>query len=633
MGVSLVLMGWGLAAGPLVVPAQGQSTPAGPPVVRVELRGLDRLDPPLSPPRRLPLRPGVPFTPERREATRDAVLRALAERSRPYARVEMDLEPDPASEGVVVVVEVAEVGPPVRFGTVQVEAVPPLREEDVAPRIAFAPGDPYRPSLMEATLDRLRLLPVVEDAVVVPEGLAWGDTLVRTVVSAAPVDRVRGPALEGVLSSFRCLELAGYWRDRHLLGTPRALDLGVGFGNLLAGTLAGGFPCGGTAEDETGRTDYFARGELLLPLERDPRAVLSLRAFAHRASEPWSFVLRGGGAEVELRRLLRRHLFAAGSFRVERVEVEAAEAFLCASFGACTVGEMRALAGPSRLAPLSLSLSWMPPVTRAHRVLEGPGWRERTEVAPPPDTWWPWTRLSAEGAGRLTGSQHGFLRVVAEGAAAWPWGSGREVAARLRMGGVVGGGRGLPPQLGLFSGGVNSVRGVEQNLLGGGVVLVEPEELDALGCAPELGGCPPGTVIRPPLGRARPTAGSGVLEASLEGRLRMTRRTQMAGFLDGGLIRIRAADLVEGTGDTRWRFAVTPGVGVRARTPVGPLRVDLGFDPGSPRVMPAVSGLDGAGGLLFLGDVTWDPYTFDDPSTLREVWRRIRIGVAMGQPF
>jgi hypothetical protein len=51
------------------------------------------------------------------------------------------------------------------------------------------------------------------------------------------------------------------------------------------------------------------------------------------------------------------------------------------------------------------------------------------------------------------------------------------------------------------------------------------------------------------------------------------------------------------------------------------------------RFLPAVSGLDGEGGLAFLGEVTWDPYTFDDPSTLREVWRRLRVGVAMGQPF
>ena len=47
-----------------------------------------------------------------------------------------------------------------------------------------------------------------------------------------------------------------------------------------------------------------------------------------------------------------------------------------------------------------------------------------------------------------------------------------------------------------------------------------------------------------------------------------------AAFVDGGLVGAsRLRDLAEGSG------AVTPGVGIRYKSPVGPIRVDVAYNP------------------------------------------------------
>jgi outer membrane translocation and assembly module TamA len=68
-----------------------------------------------------------------------------------------------------------------------------------------------------------------------------------------------------------------------------------------------------------------------------------------------------------------------------------------------------------------------------------------------------------------------------------------------------------------------------------------------------------------------PTGGNGVVVLNAELRVAVTRRIQGAGFLDAGNVVARASDLDL----TDLRGAA--GFGVRIGTPVGPIRLDLGF--------------------------------------------------------
>ncbi len=82
-----------------------------------------------------------------------------------------------------------------------------------------------------------------------------------------------------------------------------------------------------------------------------------------------------------------------------------------------------------------------------------------------------------------------------------------------------------------------------------------------------------------------PVGGNALLIANLEARIPITRRFQLVPFYDGGNIYDRVGDIFRKTpreGDTRnpnfrAEFTHTVGLGLRLRTPFGPLAVDYGF--------------------------------------------------------
>ena len=63
-------------------------------------------------------------------------------------------------------------------------------------------------------------------------------------------------------------------------------------------------------------------------------------------------------------------------------------------------------------------------------------------------------------------------------------------------------------------------------------------------------------------------------EASAELRWRVWGPVTLAGFIDAGWVRGST-----GREGTRSQSVITPGIGARFVTPVGPIRLDLGFNP------------------------------------------------------
>ena len=68
-----------------------------------------------------------------------------------------------------------------------------------------------------------------------------------------------------------------------------------------------------------------------------------------------------------------------------------------------------------------------------------------------------------------------------------------------------------------------------------------------------------------------PTGGNGVIVLNAELRVAVTRRLQGVGFLDAGNVVARASDL------ELFELRPAAGFGVRIGTPVGPIRLDIGF--------------------------------------------------------
>lgn len=180
----------------------------------------------------------------------------------------------------------------------------------------------------------------------------------------------------------------------------------------------------------------------------------------------------------------------------------------------------------------------------------------------------------------------------------------------------------LPPEDRFFAGGSTTVRGYGPNELGPGLYVTEEIETDENGTPsidPQTGGMVPDLEAAVFV----PTGGTSLL--ILNGELRLpspflSRIARLAVFVDAGAVTTRqlwAASLND--------IKVTPGVGVRVHTPVGPVRVDLAYNPNDPVVGP-----------LFLAD----PET-DDLILIQERFRpatpsflrRFRLYVAIGQAF
>nr|MDQ3081785.1 outer membrane protein assembly factor [Gemmatimonadota bacterium] len=83
----------------------------------------------------------------------------------------------------------------------------------------------------------------------------------------------------------------------------------------------------------------------------------------------------------------------------------------------------------------------------------------------------------------------------------------------------------------------------------------------------------------------RPLGGNIVAEASAEVRFPLFGESFVgAAFLDGAYVSQRTNPEL-----SRSKAAITPGVGVRYRSPVGPIRVDIGINPGAAETLPVIT--------------------------------------------
>lgn len=593
----------------------------------VEVRGLASLTPPVRLREPLPLRPGDPYATPLIEASQVAIAAAFADRGYPFAQVEIAGDVDQAARTASVTFE-ALPGPPGVFGPVTIHATPPLREEDVRERLAYREGEPFRLSALEETQQALAELPAVQTATVTPVQVQLPETAIPTVITVAPPDRVEGLALEGNISSAQCVEAAVYWRDLYFRGEPRVFSIGVGFSNLLAGQLGGDFPCASAGEggEDFDDVNYFVETELRQPWRDDPWTWLTFRGYVARESAPRAYVRRGFGAEAAVSRRLRPGLVATLGYAPQRFELEGSPFYFCGNFGACTPASIDEFGDPTWLAPLQARIIWTP--AGPPGFIQPPNLRqtffERRLVRP---RWRPWARGNLQAAGAATASELSFARALVEAAATRNLGVRFEIAGRTR-GGLLATGDELQPYLRFYSGGGSTVRGVSQNLLGPKYLITTPENAVALGCALELVGCPAGLVVDKDDVVARPTGGDLLWEASVEGRVWVTERVQLAAFADYGVL---ARQWLRGPG-TPGRAAdseslLTPGVGVRVLTPLGPVRLDAAYNPQGTEIFPLFTEDPLTRDIIFLGNVAYDRYRNEG------FFGRVKLHLGIGQVY
>jgi outer membrane protein insertion porin family/translocation and assembly module TamA len=203
----------------------------GPPVLvgRVDLHGLERLSPEIRArasrlaARRLRL--SRPFEEERFHDVEEQLTRLLAEHGYAYATVQggadVDLPKNAASVGYWV-----EPGKPARLGRVRVAGLGDIPPEPVLRALDLTPGDPYSLSSLEEARQAVLDLGVFASVTIEPDLEKKGDqptevpVLVRVEVTKLRNVRLGGGvALDTVKSD---LHLTAGWEDRNLFGGLRS---------------------------------------------------------------------------------------------------------------------------------------------------------------------------------------------------------------------------------------------------------------------------------------------------------------------------------------------------------------------------------------------------------------------------
>lgn len=518
----------------------------------------------------LPIQEGDRLSTIALDATRDSITNRLANRGYAYAEVYRSaLRPADAPYNAIVTFDV-DPGPVSTYGAIRVTNNENLSARTVLRTVQLTSGDIYRQSAIAEATTRLYGLQIVRSASVTP---IRSDTvaLVRDSVIDVEIDVREGDAYRvragGGLNTAECLNVEARWTSRNFFGGGRLLQLRGRVGNILAADFRE-ILCSQSGRDEFGKLTGLASVEFVQPWIFSTRNSLSASVFAERQALPNIFVRRAVGAQLALSRTIAPQTILTGFYRPEVSELDAEDVLFCTGLLVCDPDDVRELEGRNFLSPLGVSLA-----------------RDRSDDLLNPRRGYR-VLMDVEHAASWTTSDFRYTRVVAEASRYVPLGN-VVLAGRVRGGWVGSGGfAGLAgttegsdivhPQKRFYTGGASSVRGFAQSNLGPRVLFAtasqllslddgygrcDPMELAALSCDPDED-----TALQP-----RPTGGTRVFEINAE--LRFPVASVFEGVIFGDAGQAWGRDQAVGLST----LEVTPGVGVRFPSPVGPIRVDLAY--------------------------------------------------------
>jgi outer membrane protein insertion porin family/translocation and assembly module TamA len=414
--------------------------------------------------------------------------------------------------------------------------------------------------------------------------------IVVTVQEAPP----REARLSAGFNTVDFFQVEGRFTNYNFLGAARRLDIQGAVGNLLASSLNGrGIFHNASVPQTSTLARYFsptynASIDLREPWFGSPHNELALSVFSHRRSAPGIYIDNGYGTSLTFTREFAERAPTSANYRFEISRVDAGDVYFCINYGVCDLPTLEALRGNQKLSPFAITSTI-----------------DRTN-----DPFSPTTGFRANGsvehASSFTFSDFRYNRATVDGAAFMPVRRRGSVGAHARIGWVnalgsttqavgvstsVGDGV-LHPRKRFYAGGSHSVRGFGENQLGPRVLTIPITTLqsqDSLNVA-----CTSGTDVttcNPNAGtlkdrdfEPRPLGGNFVVEGSVEARFPVWQQLFGAVFVDAGMVSQRTNPTLP-----KKRTAVTPGFGFRYRSPVGPIRADIGFNPGGTESLPVVT--------------------------------------------
>ena len=539
-------------------------------VARFDLIGLDTLLDTTRLRRDLPLRVGDPFNRSRFQASADTIAARLRRTGYPYAEILRSFDADAAAMRAEVALE-AVPGPRVRIGEIAVDGLHRVSPRTVRRLLPMRIGQHYSEARLQRAQRDLYDLGVFRYVDVrLVDSLPPADPTDSLVTVRVGVEEGRRHRVRAGLgySTQECFRTQAGWSVGNFFGGGRTLDLSaraamIGVGAPTQRLNLAGSICRSLRDDFTADAMTYSLGaSVRQPGFPGTPHVTSVGLFAERRAEPRAFVRQSFGGNLGVTFHARTRDPIAVTYSYSLGSTTAPPGVYCSVFQACTEADRQFLEQRRAFAGIS--------ATAVHR---------RTDAVLDP------TDGSLSSATFLVatpvlGSDPFFTFSRGEVSLAWYQRLGRNRVLSWRIWGgavlpkLVGTSsdtaRYVPPEHRFYAGGPNSVRGFAPNGLGPVVYVTrDPTNIDT--AAAQRGD----TIYRDL--RISPTGGSSALVLNVELRVPspvLRSRMQITLFVDAGQV----WDRPEGFYFSLSSLRVTPGVGLRFATPLGPVRVDAGYN-------------------------------------------------------
>jgi outer membrane protein assembly complex protein YaeT len=511
----------------------------------------------------LPLQRGDPFNRYVMQATADTISLRLRDHGYPSATVFTGFEVDKPGRRGSVSLDVAP-GRRAVIGPIRVVGAQRVDSSLVRRLLVARPGRRYsqeelfqsQRNLYESDLFRFATVNI-DSAAFRPDA----DSVPLVVqVNEGKRRRIRGGLGYATNDCFRG---SLGWTSRNFLGGGRILDLTsrvskVGVGSPVDWGLANNI-CGTSRADTLGsaKVNYYLGASVRRPAFLSPNNALTVSVFNERRSEYKVYLRQETGASIAFTRTTpRRRNPLSLIYTISYGRTEATPQSFCSFFNACTTDVIEALEQNRVLATLTAAATFP---------------RMNSQIDP---TRGSILSLEVTHSSKYIGSSslQQFTRFVGE--KAWYRPLSRNVVLSWRVkGGLTvspnvnvasGTGAFIPPEQRFYAGGPNDVRGFDRNELGPVVYVI-----------PQSAVSNPDSINADSV-RVAATGGNGLAVANVELRVPspiLSSRLRLAAFVDAGGVWQR------GSNERPAVIRVTPGVGLRIATPLGPARLDVAYNP------------------------------------------------------
>ncbi|MEX2581823.1 MAG: BamA/TamA family outer membrane protein [Gemmatimonadota bacterium] len=552
----------------------------------------------------LPLTVGEPFGRVAFLASADTIRRQLFARGHAYADVLRNYSIDTIA-GAAEVEYVAIPGPIVYVDTIVFQGNDRLAERVLRRQMTFREGELLRAEQLDNSQRNLYSLNMVNFAAIrlAPDTMQAEQEVSQATILVEVLEAAQYAVETSVgFGTVDCFRTNARWMNRNFLGGGRRLEvlgslarigagrpLDMGLDNSVCDSLGEQGLLGIAAVGAQDLLDYRLSFDVQQPSIFGTQNQLAVNLHSERISEADAYIREStGGRVTTVRDIESIDAVLSTTAEVSLGRTLASPAILCVGFDTCGQRDLDLL----RRSRWSNSLS----IGAVHDGQQTDGITSRGYVV----------RGGLDWSSPVLGSQDNYLRLLTEASYYLPLQRGWVLASNLRVGrflqGVLGPASGyIPPERRFYAGGPNSVRGYTRNALGPTSYVVLPEGGDTIASA---------------------TGGTQMIVSTAELRLPSPWQSdimRLAAFVDAGMVSAPGADLLSPTG-----MRVTPGVGLRLVTPVGPFRFDVAYNPYR-RESGRLYDVDPRVGLTLSRPFYQPPA----PS----FWGRFRIQFALGQAF